>query len=61
MRGASSNYHIQEYGILSNYRTALEHEAFDKAESIIQANPQISRDKFTTVYHEVFNQGDANG
>lgn len=58
MRGASSNYYIQEYGILSNYRTALEHEAFDKAEAIIQANPQVSREKFTEVYSEVFDQED---
>jgi hypothetical protein len=54
MRGASQNYDIQKWGILHNYRTALEHEAFEKAEAIIQANPEVPRAEFTRVYEETF-------
>lgn len=44
---------VQSYGILIEYRRALEHGDYEKAERIVQANPQVAQESFAKVSNEV--------
>jgi len=53
MRGGKLNADLQEYGVLAEYRKALEFGAHNHAERIRSANPQVHVSKFDAIYDEI--------
>lgn len=58
MRGGNANRDIQEYGVLEAYKRALQHDNYDLAEAIVQANPQVQKEKFTAVFESLHATGE---
>jgi len=53
MRGGRLNEDLQEYGVLAEYRKALEFGAHEHAKRIRVANPQVHIGKFVAIDDEV--------
>lgn len=52
MRGGKLNEDLQEYGVLAEYRKALQFGAIDHATLIRKANPQVHVSKFDAIDEE---------